>query len=87
MIPAELPSAANFAAPSHRSPCAQSYQQRLHPWLIIRQLPQRQRLSMARFRKRPEAEAYLKVLQRLSPDASYQIVFDPPEPEPSGSTP
>ncbi len=78
MIPAELPSAA-VAVPSSTHPCVQSYQQRLHPWLIIQQLPHMQHLTVARFRKRPEAEAYLKALQRLTPDASYQIMFDPPD--------
>lgn len=75
MIPAQPPAAANFAAPIH--PCAQVYHARLHPWLIIRQLPQIQRLTVCRFRKRNEAEEYLKALKRLSPQATYSILFDP----------
>jgi hypothetical protein len=67
-----------FAAPIH--PCAQAYHDRLHPWLIIRRLPNMQRSSVCRFRRHSEAEEYLKVLQRLTPNATYQIIFDPPEP-------
>lgn len=77
MIPALPPAVTDFAAPVH--PCAQAYHDRLHPWLIIRQLPRMQRSTVCRFRKRNEAEEYLKVLQRLSPDAVYQIIFDPPD--------
>jgi hypothetical protein len=35
-----------------------------------------QRLIVARFRKRNDAEAHLKALRQLTPDAAYQIVFD-----------
>ncbi len=75
MIPAHPATAEIFAAPIH--PCAQTYYDRLHPWMIIRQLPKMQRLTLCRFRQRSEAEAYLKALQRLSPEATYQIIFDP----------
>ncbi len=85
MIPVQPSAVADFAAsfnppfvaPIH--PCAQAYHNRLHPWLIIRQLPNMQRSTVCRFRQRNEAEAYLKALQRLSPDAVFLIVFDPPE--------
>lgn len=86
MIPVQSPAAPVFAAPIH--PYAQTYHNRLHPWLIIRQLPKMQRSTVCRFRKRNEAEEYLKVLQRLSPDATYLIIFDPPDdPEHFGNPP
>lgn len=82
MIPAQplavTDFAAPFAVPLH--PCAQVYHDRLHPWVIIRQLPKMQRATVCRFRRRNEAEEYLRVLQRLSPDAVHQIIFDPPTP-------
>lgn len=53
-----------------------TYYNRLHPWCIIRRLPNMQRTIIARFRKRNEAEAH-----RLNPDADYAIVFDPPAPQ------
>jgi hypothetical protein len=64
-------------SPDHQPP-ASTYFNRLYPWLIIRQLPQMQRVNVARFRQRSEAEAHLTALRRLTPDASYLILFDPP---------
>jgi hypothetical protein len=80
MIPVQPSAVADFAAPFPVPvhPCAQAYHDRLHPWLIIRQLPNLQRSTVCRFRQRNEAEAYLKVLQRLTPDAVFRIIFDPP---------
>ena len=56
-----------------------TYFDRLHPWCIIRLLPKMQRIVVARFRHRGQAEEYLRVLQRLSPEANHIIVFDPPD--------
>lgn len=61
---------------------ASDYCNRLHPWCIIRLLPNVQRTVVARFRKCSEIEAHCSALQRLNPDADYAIVFDPPEPQP-----
>lgn len=82
MIPVQPPAALDFAAPPIGSvhPCAQVYHDRLHSWVIICQLPKIQRATVCRFRKRNEAEEYLKVLQRLSPDAIFLIIFEPPDP-------
>lgn len=48
----------------------------LYPWCIVRFLPNLQRTIIQRFRKRADAEEYLKALKRLLPEASHQIVFD-----------
>ncbi|HEY9908759.1 MAG TPA: hypothetical protein V6D18_14270 [Thermosynechococcaceae cyanobacterium] len=56
-----------------------SYQSTLYPWCIIRLLPQMQRVVIARFRRRSEAEEFLSLVQRSNPTCSYQILFDPPE--------
>jgi hypothetical protein len=83
MIPADLPPDADFAASTNTStnlstdPRAQTYHNRLYPWLLICQLPQMQRMIVARFRKRNDAEAHLKTLRQLTPETVYQIVFDP----------
>ena len=53
-----------------------SYQDLLHPWVIYRLLADCKHQSIARFRRRNEAEAYLKVLQRLLPAAQFAIVFE-----------
>ena len=56
-----------------------TYFDRLHPWCIIRLLPHMQRIVVARFRARGQAEEYLRILQRLNPETHYVLVFDPPD--------
>ncbi len=65
MIPAELPLGA-----------VSNYRAHLYPWCIVQLLPSLQRATVARFRRRSEAEECQKVLQRLQPDSQYRIVFD-----------
>ncbi len=61
-----------------------SYFNQLYPWCIIKPLPNLQRCTIARFRRRNEAEAHLQVIRRLLPHITYMIVFDPtPEREES----
>ncbi|MGD2182597.1 hypothetical protein [Lusitaniella coriacea] len=47
-----------------------------HPWCIVRQLPNMQRLVVARFHRRNDAEGYLQILRRLLPESSHAIAFD-----------
>lgn len=54
-----------------------TYQQQLHPWCIIRLLPNMQRLVVARCRCQNDAEAHLQILRQQAPTATYEIVFDP----------
>jgi len=56
-----------------------TYFDRLHPWCIIRLLPNMQRTVVARFRYRGQAEEYLRILQRMSPEADHILVFDLPD--------
>jgi hypothetical protein len=51
-----------------------NYQQKIKPWAIFRILTP-VNTCVARFKKRSDAEEYLKILRRLSPGI-YQIVFD-----------
>lgn len=53
-----------------------SYQDSLRAWVIYQLLSNCQRLIVERFRRRSEAENYLRVLQRLQPQAKYTIVFE-----------
>lgn len=71
--------AAQFSYASSPTLSALTYWNRLHPWCIIRLLPKMQRTVVARFRRRNDAEAHLKILRQLSPDAEYLIIFDPPD--------
>lgn len=47
-----------------------------HPWCIIRQLPNMQRVVVARFHRRHDADGYLQILQQLMPTTKHVIVFD-----------
>lgn len=57
------------------------YQKQLSPWVINRHLPNLQRQVVARFRRRNDAEGYLKVMQRVSPQAQFVITFEMNESE------
>jgi hypothetical protein len=66
MIPADLiPTAGSI------------YRARLFPWAVMRLLPNCQRSVLARFRKRNEAEEYLRLLRVVEHDWVCEIVFDP----------
>ncbi|MBD2578654.1 hypothetical protein [Oscillatoria sp. FACHB-1406] len=54
------------------------YRDCLNPWIIVRLLPNLQRIVVGRFRSWSDAEGHLKVLRRLIPMASMIVVFDPP---------
>ena len=54
-----------------------TYLERLSPWCLVRLLPNIQRLTVGRFRRRNDAEEHMKILRRLVPEAKYAIVFDP----------
>ena len=53
------------------------YHQQLHPWCVIQLLPQMQRRVVARFRRRHDAEAHMRVLGQQSLSMRYTVVFDP----------
>ncbi|HEY9820652.1 MAG TPA: hypothetical protein V6D35_07710 [Candidatus Sericytochromatia bacterium] len=49
---------------------------RLSPWVIVRLLPNMQRVTVGRFRTRSDADGHLQILQRLIPRAEMVVVFD-----------
>ncbi|MGI2906273.1 hypothetical protein [Tolypothrix sp. VBCCA 56010] len=52
------------------------YSEQLRPWCIIRTLPNKKQIVVARFRRRDDAVAYLQVLQSLLKDTVLTISFD-----------
>ncbi|MDG2991982.1 hypothetical protein L3556_13720 [Candidatus Synechococcus calcipolaris G9] len=52
------------------------YEELLHPWVIVRALPNMQNRSIKRFRRRNDADECLKALRRLSPTEKFIVVFD-----------
>ena len=55
-----------------------TYFEQLHPWCIIRILPNCKHLVVARFRRRGDAVAHLQVVQRLVNNVTFAIIFDAP---------
>jgi hypothetical protein len=53
-----------------------NYKQQLYPWVIYRHLPNLQRLAVARFRRRNDAEEHLRIIKRLLPQAEFAIAFE-----------
>ncbi|MDM9382857.1 hypothetical protein QUB80_19370 [Chlorogloeopsis sp. ULAP01] len=53
-----------------------AYKQRLNAWTIVRVLSDTQRVFVARFRSRSDADGHLQRLRQLSPDANFMVVFD-----------
>lgn len=58
-----------------------NYKQKLYPWVICRLSPNWQRLTVARFRHRNDAEEHLKVLKRLLPQTPLAIAFEVSPPQ------
>ncbi|WP_448597063.1 hypothetical protein [Thermoleptolyngbya sp.] len=55
-----------------------TYQDQLSPWVVYKLLPTMQNAPVARFRHRSDAESYLKLVSRVSPQTSFLISFDGP---------
>ncbi|MGI2904689.1 hypothetical protein [Tolypothrix sp. VBCCA 56010] len=53
-----------------------AYKERLNDWAIARLLPNMQRVIVARFRSRSDAEGHMQLLRQLIPDACFVVVFD-----------
>ncbi len=54
-----------------------TYGDRLQRWVVVRLLPNMQRVDVARFYKHTDAEGHAQALRQLNPTATYIIVFDP----------
>jgi hypothetical protein len=54
-----------------------SYFEQLHPWCIIRTLPSKECILVARFRRRNDAFAYQQVLQRNVNSIRLVVKFNP----------
>jgi hypothetical protein len=53
-----------------------AYKKRLNSWAIAKLLPDMQREIVARFRSRSDADGHMQLLSRMTPDASFMLVFD-----------
>lgn len=53
-----------------------NYKEQLNPWVIHHLSADLTRSTVSRFRRRNEAESYLKVIQQLRPRAKFAIAFE-----------
>ncbi|WGV23359.1 hypothetical protein [Halotia branconii] len=53
-----------------------TYRPDLRPWAVFRRVSAVDNICVARFRTRPDADAYMSILRRLTPGANFQVVFD-----------
>lgn len=52
-----------------------TYFEQLHSWCIIRTLPNKEFIVVARFRRQNEASAYLQVLQTKLNNVTFAVKF------------
>lgn len=53
------------------------YKERLNCWLLVRLLPNMQRVTVAQYRSRSDADGHLEILRRLMPNAEFVVMFNP----------
>lgn len=64
--------------PSQTQTQTLAYKERLNSWIVARLFPDMQRVTVARFRSRSDADGHLQSLRQLIPDANFVVVFDCP---------
>lgn len=52
------------------------YKDRLNKWLVVRLLPNMQRITGAHFFRHSDADGYLRIIRQLIPKAEFVIVFN-----------
>ncbi|HEY9889017.1 MAG TPA: hypothetical protein V6D02_11495 [Candidatus Obscuribacterales bacterium] len=57
-----------------------TYQNKLQPWCIVRQLPEMKRVIVDRFRHYPEADARAQFLRQQTPNSKFLVLFAPDVP-------
>ncbi|NJK60210.1 MAG: hypothetical protein HC918_08195 [Oscillatoriales cyanobacterium SM2_1_8] len=53
-----------------------TYRDKLHPWCVVWDAPDRCSVAVGRYRRRQDAEARLQTLGRQKPESSYRLCFD-----------
>ena len=51
------------------------YRDRLSYWVIVRRLPNLQRVIVDRYHRRSDADGHLRILQQTMPDEEFEVVF------------
>ncbi|MDB9526936.1 hypothetical protein PN498_13130 [Oscillatoria sp. CS-180] len=54
-----------------------TYETKLRPWCIVRQLPEMKRVVVDRFRRYQDADARAQFLRRQTPSSTFVVLFSP----------
>ncbi len=70
---------------THGDKLIMPYKQRLNAWVLVRLLPNLQRVTVGQFRNRSDADGHLEILRRLIPNATFVVMFnaDALQPQPA----
>ncbi len=52
------------------------YRERLNPWVLVRLLPNMQRVIVGQYRNRSDADDHLEIIRRLMPNAEFVLMFN-----------
>ncbi|HLO88171.1 MAG TPA: hypothetical protein VK203_24630 [Nostocaceae cyanobacterium] len=61
---------------TNSEPQAQAYRNRLNGWAIARVVENSERVIVARFRTRSDADGYIQHLRQLKPEGTFEVIFD-----------
>lgn len=56
-----------------------AYGDRLKRWVVVRLLPDMQRIDMARFHQYADADGYAHAMRRICPEGQFVVMFEPGE--------
>ena len=62
------------------------YRERLNLWVLVRLLPNLQRVTVGQYRNRSDADGHLQIIRRLMPNAEFEVVFNLDLPKPQADT-
>jgi hypothetical protein len=53
------------------------YRERLNPWVLVRLLPNLQRVTVGQYRNRSDADGHLQIIRRRMPNAEIEVCSTP----------
>jgi len=75
--PGYQPLSTGSGSKQHGDTLIMPYKDRLSSWVVVRLLPNMQRVTVAQFRSRSDADGHLEIIRRLIPDGEFLVMFNP----------
>ncbi|HLP90665.1 MAG TPA: hypothetical protein VK184_19055 [Nostocaceae cyanobacterium] len=70
-----MPQNTDYKSTNSENP-VKSYRNRLNGWAIARTVANSEKVIVARFRTRSDADGYIQHLRQLIPDGTFEVIFD-----------